>query len=135
MATISGPTSTSDVSAGAGVGKGRQIAALIKEFLLCGGQRVLWVSVSNDLRYDARRDLNDLGVDESQIELFPKVWCLGKETVFIGTVLVRFLPRVVKTSSSNVLPAVIACLKDFLAFRRKPLFLKGSWRRHLARKG
>jgi hypothetical protein len=59
--------------AGAGVGKGRQIAALIKEFLLCGGQRVLWVSVSNDLRFDARRDLDDLGVDHNVVDLFPKV--------------------------------------------------------------
>ena len=27
-----------------------------------GGRRVLWVSTSNDLRFDAVRDLDDLGV-------------------------------------------------------------------------
>ncbi|GFR48197.1 hypothetical protein Agub_g10014, partial [Astrephomene gubernaculifera] len=46
---------------GAGVGKGRQIAAVIKEFWATGGRRVLWVSTSTDLRFDARRDLADLG--------------------------------------------------------------------------
>lgn len=37
---------------GAGVGKGRQIAAIIKDFFAAGGPqpRVLWVSTSNDLR-------------------------------------------------------------------------------------
>ncbi|KAG2496515.1 hypothetical protein HYH03_005339 [Edaphochlamys debaryana] len=48
---------------GAGVGKGRQIAAIIKEYWATGGRKVLWVSTSNDLRYDARRDLEDLGSD------------------------------------------------------------------------
>lgn len=54
---------------GAGVGKGRQIAALIKEFFVTGGKRVLWVSTSNDLRFDARRDLADVGA--SDIQCFP----------------------------------------------------------------
>jgi F0F1-type ATP synthase beta subunit len=38
---------------GAGVGKGRQIAALIKEYWLrrpVGTRRVLWISTSADLR-------------------------------------------------------------------------------------
>ncbi|GIL64960.1 hypothetical protein Vafri_18816 [Volvox africanus] len=56
---------------GAGVGKGRQIAAVIKEFWTTGGRRVLWVSTSNDLRYDARRDLADLGVSEDNIPVYP----------------------------------------------------------------
>ncbi|GLC46902.1 hypothetical protein PLESTB_001282200 [Pleodorina starrii] len=56
---------------GAGVGKGRQIAAVIKEFWATGGRRVLWVSTSNDLRYDARRDLSDLGVAEKDIPVYP----------------------------------------------------------------
>ncbi|GIM01409.1 hypothetical protein Vretimale_6229 [Volvox reticuliferus] len=56
---------------GAGVGKGRQIAAVIKEFWATGGRRVLWVSTSNDLRYDARRDLSDLGVADDKIPVYP----------------------------------------------------------------
>lgn len=35
---------------GAGVGKGRQIAALIAEHWRTGGRRILWLSVSNDLK-------------------------------------------------------------------------------------
>ena len=57
---------------GAGVGKGRQIAALIKEhFRSKLGNRALWVSVSNDLKYDAIRDLDD--VDARNIAVYPKV--------------------------------------------------------------
>ena len=57
---------------GAGVGKGRQIAAMIKEEYACGGRRILWLSVSNDLRFDAERDLADVGA--SHVPVFPKVW-------------------------------------------------------------
>ena len=52
------------------MGKGRQLAACAYEHLLTGGSRVLWVSVSSDLRIDAARDLDDLGLQ--QLELFPK---------------------------------------------------------------
>ncbi|KAF5829652.1 hypothetical protein DUNSADRAFT_15693 [Dunaliella salina] len=55
---------------GAGVGKGRQIAAIIKEYWATGGRRVLWVSTSRDLAYDARRDLDDMGCDD--IAVHPK---------------------------------------------------------------
>lgn len=53
------------------MGKGRQIAAVIREFWRSGGRRVLWVSTSNDLRYDARRDLGDLRAND--IPVFPPV--------------------------------------------------------------
>lgn len=53
------------------MGKGRQIAALTKEFMATGGKRVLWISTSSDLRYDARRDLNDM--DCPDIKIFPQV--------------------------------------------------------------
>lgn len=56
---------------GAGVGKGRQIAAMIKEEHARGGKRTLWLSVSNDLRFDAERDLADVGA--ADIPVFPKV--------------------------------------------------------------
>jgi hypothetical protein len=46
---------------GAGVGKGRTIAALILQHWLEGGRRVLWLSVSTDLIEDAKRDLKDIG--------------------------------------------------------------------------
>ncbi|CAF0734648.1 unnamed protein product [Adineta steineri] len=48
-------------SDGAGVGKGRTIAGLIYENYLLGRRKSLWLSVSNDLKYDAQRDLCDIG--------------------------------------------------------------------------
>ena len=50
---------------GAGVGKGRQIAAMVYEHRRRGGKRVLWVSTSADLKFDAMRDLNDLNATPS----------------------------------------------------------------------
>ncbi|XP_067030451.1 protein strawberry notch homolog 1-like isoform X3 [Acropora muricata] len=46
---------------GAGVGKGRTVAGIIYENYLRGRKRALRFSVSNDLKYDAERDLNDIG--------------------------------------------------------------------------
>jgi len=52
---------------GAGVGKGREIAALIKQCWDKGCRKILWVSVSQDLREDARRDLDDIGAQNISI--------------------------------------------------------------------
>ncbi|XP_048582469.1 protein strawberry notch homolog 1-like [Nematostella vectensis] len=46
---------------GAGVGKGRTVAGIIYENYLLGRKRAIWLSVSNDLKYDAIRDLRDIG--------------------------------------------------------------------------
>ncbi|SPP89820.1 blast:Protein strawberry notch homolog 1 [Drosophila guanche] len=46
---------------GAGVGKGRAIAGIIYNNYLKGRKRSLWISVSNDLKFDAERDLQDIG--------------------------------------------------------------------------
>eukprot|EP00892_Ulva_mutabilis_P012185 jgi/Ulvmu1/9339/UM050_0089.1 len=56
---------------GAGVGKGRQIAALIKVMWRRGTRRVLWLSHCNDLREDARRDMVDLGIRVPGVERRP----------------------------------------------------------------
>eukprot|EP00795_Rhopilema_esculentum_P015448 gene15448-6696_t len=50
---------------GAGVGKGRTVAGIIYENYLLGRKRAIWLSVSNDLRYDAERDLRDIGCNIS----------------------------------------------------------------------
>lgn len=54
---------------GAGVGKGRTIAGIIFENFLKGRKKAIWVSVSNDLKYDSERDLNDIGA--SKIDVYP----------------------------------------------------------------
>jgi hypothetical protein len=46
---------------GAGVGKGRQQAAIIFHNFLHGRRKALWISVSPDLMEDARRDIFDIG--------------------------------------------------------------------------
>lgn len=54
---------------GAGVGKGRTIAGIIFENYLRGRKKAIWISVSNDLKYDAERDLRDIGA--GKIEVYP----------------------------------------------------------------
>ncbi|CAI9784017.1 unnamed protein product [Fraxinus pennsylvanica] len=49
------------VGDGAGVGKGRTIAGLIWENWHHGRRKALWISVGSDLKFDARRDLDDVG--------------------------------------------------------------------------
>ncbi|XP_017116810.1 protein strawberry notch homolog 1 [Drosophila elegans] len=49
---------------GAGVGKGRTIAGIIFDNYVKGRRRALWISVSNDLKFDAERDLADIGAHE-----------------------------------------------------------------------
>merc|ERR1719210_379360 len=52
---------------GAGVGKGRTIAGCIYENYLKGRKRAIWVSVSNDLKFDAERDLGDIGAKNVEV--------------------------------------------------------------------
>ncbi|CAH0713438.1 unnamed protein product, partial [Brenthis ino] len=57
---------------GAGVGKGRTIAGIIFENYLRGRRRAVWVSVSNDLKYDAERDLRDIGAGKIEVHSLNK---------------------------------------------------------------
>lgn len=54
---------------GAGVGKGRTIAGVIFESYMKGRKRAIWVSVSNDLKYDAERDLRDIGATKIDVSV------------------------------------------------------------------
>lgn len=58
---------------GAGVGKGRTIAGIIFENYLRGRKKAIWISVSNDLKYDAERDLRDIGAANIQVHALNKV--------------------------------------------------------------
>lgn len=51
------------IADGAGVGKGRQIAAIILDNYARGRRRHVWLSISTDLYLDACRDLGDLGCE------------------------------------------------------------------------
>jgi hypothetical protein len=52
---------------GTGVGKGRQVAAILLDNWLQGRHQAVWISKSDKLLEDARRDWQSLGGDESQI--------------------------------------------------------------------
>uniref|UniRef100_A0A8C2B270 Protein strawberry notch homolog 2 n=1 Tax=Cyprinus carpio TaxID=7962 RepID=A0A8C2B270_CYPCA len=58
---------------GAGVGKGRTVAGIILENYLKGRKKALWFSVSNDLKYDAERDLQDIGAPNIQVHALNKI--------------------------------------------------------------
>ncbi|KAJ3693490.1 hypothetical protein LUZ60_008970 [Juncus effusus] len=61
------------VGDGAGVGKGRTIAGLIWENWQHGRHRALWISVGSDLKYDARRDLDDVGATCVEVHALNKL--------------------------------------------------------------
>uniref|UniRef100_A0A7N0RBP2 PHD-type domain-containing protein n=1 Tax=Kalanchoe fedtschenkoi TaxID=63787 RepID=A0A7N0RBP2_KALFE len=58
---------------GAGVGKGRTIAGLIWENWHHGRKKALWISVGSDLKFDARRDLDDVGATCIEVHPLNKV--------------------------------------------------------------
>eukprot|EP00899_Mesostigma_viride_P003167 jgi/Mesvir1/12851/Mv05881-RA.1 len=58
---------------GAGIGKGRTIAALVLENYLLGRKKTIWVSVSADLKYDARRDLDDVNAGDVRVYALNKL--------------------------------------------------------------
>ena len=52
---------------GTGCGKGRQVAAIILDHWLRGRRRALWLSASDKLLEDARRDWAAIGGNEADI--------------------------------------------------------------------
>ncbi|XP_048859482.1 protein strawberry notch homolog 2-like isoform X1 [Brienomyrus brachyistius] len=58
---------------GAGVGKGRTVAGIIVENFLKGRNKALWFSVSNDLKYDAERDLKDIDAPDIHVHALNKI--------------------------------------------------------------
>ncbi|GJP33081.1 hypothetical protein CLOM_g17646 [Closterium sp. NIES-68] len=58
---------------GAGVGKGRTVAGIIRENWHHGRRRALWISIGPDLRFDARRDLDDIGAADIPVHALNKL--------------------------------------------------------------
>jgi len=46
---------------------------VIFENYLKGRKRAIWVSVSNDLKYDSERDLRDIGASKIEVHALNKV--------------------------------------------------------------
>ncbi|CAI9087968.1 OLC1v1022187C2 [Oldenlandia corymbosa var. corymbosa] len=61
------------VGDGAGVGKGRTIAGLIWENWHHMRRKALWISVGSDLKFDARRDLDDVGASCIEVHALNKL--------------------------------------------------------------
>ncbi|KAF6777050.1 hypothetical protein AHF37_03606 [Paragonimus kellicotti] len=57
---------------GAGVGKGRTIAGILYENYLRHRKKAIWLSVSNDLKVDAERDLRDIGLGKIKVHSLNK---------------------------------------------------------------
>ncbi|KAM6938806.1 strawberry notch homolog 2b isoform 1-T1 [Lycodopsis pacificus] len=58
---------------GAGVGKGRTVAGIILENYLDGRKKSLWFSISNDLKFDAERDLKDIDASNIPVHALNKI--------------------------------------------------------------
>ncbi|OEL13043.1 Protein strawberry notch-like protein 1, partial [Dichanthelium oligosanthes] len=58
---------------GAGIGKGRTVAGLIWENWQQGRHKALWISIGSDLKYDARRDLDDVGAKCVEVHALNKL--------------------------------------------------------------
>uniref|UniRef100_A0A3Q1F2W9 Protein strawberry notch homolog 2 n=1 Tax=Acanthochromis polyacanthus TaxID=80966 RepID=A0A3Q1F2W9_9TELE len=58
---------------GAGVGKGRTVAGIILENYLKGRKKALWFSISNDLKFDAERDLKDIEAPNIPVHALNKI--------------------------------------------------------------
>lgn len=96
---------------GAGVGKGRTIAGCIFENFLKGRKRAIWVSVSNDLKYDSERDLKDIGASKVEVYSLNKVSLCHKETYFW-----KFTIHYIKACKQKI--HLVLC--DFLCITTSP---------------
>lgn len=55
------------------MGKGRTIAGILYENYLQHRKKAIWLSVSNDLKVDAERDLRDVGLGKIKVHSLNKV--------------------------------------------------------------
>uniref|UniRef100_A0A4W3IVF5 Protein strawberry notch homolog 1 n=1 Tax=Callorhinchus milii TaxID=7868 RepID=A0A4W3IVF5_CALMI len=86
---------------GAGVGKGRTIAGIIFENYLLGRKRSLWFSVSNDLKYDAERDLRDIGAKNIQVHPLNKISSKQNGSVKKGVIFATYSSLIGESQSGG----------------------------------
>ncbi|XP_039691110.1 protein FORGETTER 1 [Medicago truncatula] len=80
----SGPRAGFFIGDGAGVGKGRTVAGLIWENWHHGRRKTLWISVGSDLKFDARRDLDDMGASCISVHALNKLPYTKLDTKSVG---------------------------------------------------
>uniref|UniRef100_A0A673ZJE8 Protein strawberry notch homolog 1 n=1 Tax=Salmo trutta TaxID=8032 RepID=A0A673ZJE8_SALTR len=86
---------------GAGVGKGRTIAGIIYENYLLGRKRSLWFSVSNDLKYDAERDLKDIGAKNIPVYSLNKISSKHNGSVKKGVIFATYSSLIGESQSGG----------------------------------
>ena len=90
---------------GAGVGKGRQVAAIILDNFGRGRKKHIWFSVSTDLRLDAERDLRDIGAAGCQvIDGCKALENLNPSTTTAGVVFSTYATLVSAVSQQRTMP-------------------------------
>uniref|UniRef100_A0A8C3VKM9 Protein strawberry notch homolog 1 n=1 Tax=Catharus ustulatus TaxID=91951 RepID=A0A8C3VKM9_CATUS len=86
---------------GAGVGKGRTIAGIIYENYLLGRKRAVWFSVSNDLKYDAERDLRDIGAKNILVHSLNKISSKHNGSVKKGVIFATYSSLIGESQSGG----------------------------------
>lgn len=99
---------------GAGVGKGRQLAALVLENWLQGRHKHIWLSAHADLSFDATRDLQDIGAGHIKAQPLKDLpyASIGK---FEGVIFSTYtaLTSKSRTGLSRLMQLVKWCGEDF----------------------
>ena len=98
---------------GAGVGKGRIISSIIFENYLRGRKRAIWVSVSNDLKNDAERDLRDIGAGNIPVHLMSKMENDEISEVSVGVIFVTYASLIDESQSSGTYRTCLKRLRQW----------------------
>ncbi|KAJ6650177.1 Protein strawberry notch like 1, partial [Pseudolycoriella hygida] len=91
---------------GAGVGKGRTIAGIIYENYLHNRHKAVWISFSNDLKYDAERDFLDIGANIavhalSKIPYNSRVSSAANGNITSGVLFCTYASLIAKSSTHS----------------------------------
>jgi hypothetical protein len=89
---------------GAGVGKGRQMAAVILDNFARGRKKHIWFSVSTDLRLDSERDLKDICAAGISVIDGCKGLDMNERTSKTGVVFSTYATLVSATSGGKAAP-------------------------------
>ena len=91
---------------GAGVGKGRTSAGIIWQNWLNGRKKAIWISVSSDLKFDAQRDLRDIGATNISVHplnkmKYAKISAAVNGSVTEGVIFCTYSSLISKSHSSG----------------------------------
>mmetsp|Transcript_15389 Transcript_15389/g.39020 ORF Transcript_15389/g.39020 Transcript_15389/m.39020 type:complete len:559 (+) Transcript_15389:53-1729(+) len=101
---------------GVGLGKGRQLAAIIYENWLRGRRRHLWFSASADLIVDASRDLEDIGAEKIPLHALNKLPYGKLESksngVMDGVIFATYSSLIAYSGNKTRMDQLVSWMKD-----------------------